>query len=68
MIYTNDHRPVHVHVILAESVAVIAVHETGVELRSVHKMSVTRVRQAMALADENRGLIRQRWKEIHGNE
>jgi hypothetical protein len=68
VIYTNDHRPVHVHAVLAGAVAVIEVDDTGVTLRAVHGMSLARVRQAMELAYENRSLIRQRWEEIHGDE
>jgi hypothetical protein len=67
VIFTNDHRPVHVHAVLPGAVAVINVDDSGVTLRAVHGMSLARVRQAVELAYENRFMIRQRWEEIHGD-
>lgn len=59
--YSNDHRPIHVHVRKAEGEAIFDV-EPQVALRESIGFKV-QLRRAQELATENRDLIVQRWHE-----
>lgn len=58
--YSNDHRPIHVHVQKAGGEAVFNV-ESGVELRESSGMKVSELRRAEELASENRDAILKHW-------
>jgi hypothetical protein len=60
--YSNDHRPVHVHVRKGSGEAVFEV-ERQVTLRESVGLKVQELRRAQELAKENRDLILRKWKE-----
>jgi len=60
--YSNDHRPIHVHVRKSGGEAVFDV-EAAVELRESHGLKVTDLSKAQQLAEEQRDLIIQHWHE-----
>ena len=63
--YSNEHRPVHVHVRHGDGEAVFDVQE-GVELRESRQMKVNELSRAQRLAVEHRQLILERWREHIG--
>jgi len=63
--YSNDHRPIHVHVQKADKEAVFNVEE-GVELRESVGFNVGELRRAEELATEHRQLIIKVWNEHIG--
>jgi len=63
--YSNDHRPVHVHVRFGGGEAVFNV-EGDVELRESQGMKVRELAKAQQLAEENKALIRKKWHEHLG--
>ena len=60
--YSNEHRPIHVHVRNGSGEAVFDV-EQGVELRESQGLKVRELTKAEELATKHRGLIIQRWHE-----
>jgi hypothetical protein len=60
--YSNEHRPIHVHVRRGGGEAVFEV-ENGVELRESQGLKVRELSQAEALAEEHRELIIRKWHE-----
>ena len=60
--YSNDHEPIHVHVMYSGGEAVFNV-EDGVELRESSGMKVKQLSKAEELANEHRDLIIQKWNE-----
>jgi len=60
--YSNDHRPIHVHVRKGGGEAVFDV-EAAVELRESQGMKMTELNKAQQLAEEHRALIIQHWHE-----
>ena len=60
--YSNDHRPIHVHVRYGGGEAVFSV-EQAVELRESQGLKVRELAKAEALASENRELIIRVWHE-----
>lgn len=60
--YSNDHRPIHVHVRYGGGEAVFGV-EQAVELRESQGLKVRELAKAEALASENRELIIRVWHE-----
>ena len=60
--YSNEHRPIHVHVRRGDGEAVFEV-EDGVELRESQGMRVKDLARAEALALQHRDLIVQKWHE-----
>jgi hypothetical protein len=69
VIYSNDHWPPHVHVIGPDSEAKIALGDQGEHPRLVTNEGLTRVELEMVLMEvaEQIELLRQRWREIHGD-
>ena len=63
--YSNDHRPIHVHVRKGGGEAVFNI-ESEVELRESVGLSVQELRQAENLAREHRQLIIGQWNEHLG--
>jgi hypothetical protein len=63
--YSNDHRPIHVHVRRGDGEAVFNV-ENAVELRESHNMKVGELSKAQRLAEQNRQLILEKWYEHIG--
>jgi len=63
--YSNDHRPIHVHVRRGGGEAVFNVEES-VELRESQNMNVSELAKAQRLAEENRQLILEKWHEHLG--
>ena len=63
--YSNDHRPIHVHVRYGGGEAVFNV-EGGVELRESHGLKVNELGRAEELAGQNLPLILERWHEHFG--
>ena len=60
--YSNDHRPIHVHVRHGGGEAVFNVEE-GVELRESQGLKVKELARAEELAQQHRELIIQKWHE-----
>ncbi|MGH9363254.1 MAG: DUF4160 domain-containing protein [Thermoanaerobaculia bacterium] len=60
--YSNDHRPIHVHVRKGNGEAVFEVEEV-VELRESVGLKLQELRQAEVLVRENRDLILRKWNE-----
>ena len=60
--YSNDHRPIHVHVRKGDGEAAFNV-ESGIELRESVGLKVRELRQAEDLAREHRDLIIRKWHE-----
>ncbi|MBN8711702.1 MAG: hypothetical protein BGO12_18340 [Verrucomicrobia bacterium 61-8] len=63
--YSNDHRPIHVHVRKGEGEAIFNVEGT-VELRESYGMKVRELARAEELAEENRSIILKKWNEHLG--
>lgn len=60
--YSNEHRPIHVHVRYGGGEAVFEV-EQGVELRESQGLKVRELAKAEKLATEHRGVIIEKWNE-----
>jgi hypothetical protein len=60
--YSNEHRPIHVHVRYGSGEAVFEVEER-VELRESQGLKVRELAKAEELATENRRLIMEKWNE-----
>jgi len=63
--YSNEHRPIHVHVRHGDGEAVFDVEES-VDLRESQKMKISELSRAQYLAEENRHLILEKWHEQLG--
>ncbi len=63
--YSNEHRPIHVHVRHGDGEAVFDVEE-GVVLRESQYMKVNELSRAQRLATEHRNLIGEKWYEHIG--
>ena len=63
--YSNEHRPIHVHVRHGGGEAVFDVEE-GVELRESQNLKVNELSRAQRLAKEHRTLIVEKWHEHVG--
>ncbi len=63
--YSNEHRPIHVHVRYGDGEAVFDVEES-VELRESQNLKVRELAKAQQLAEENRLLILEKWHEHLG--
>jgi hypothetical protein len=63
--YSNDHRPIHVHVRYGDGEAVFNV-ETEVELRESQGLKIRELSKAERLAEENKKLIIEKWHEHLG--
>jgi len=63
--YSNEHRPIHVHVRRGAGEAVFNVEES-VELRESQGMKVSELSKAQQLTEENRSLILEKWHEHLG--
>jgi hypothetical protein len=61
--YSNEHRPIHVHVRYGGGEAVFAV-ENEVELRESHGLKLGELSKAETLAKINRELIIRKWHEF----
>ena len=63
--YSNDHRPIHVHVRKAGAEAIFDV-EGEVELRESQGFKIKDLNKAQQLTEENKHLIIQKWNEHIG--
>jgi hypothetical protein len=63
--YSNDHRPIHVHVQKGAGEAVFNV-EDNVELREAVGLKVAELHRAEELAKQHRELIIRKWHEHIG--
>lgn len=63
--YSNDNRPIHVHVRKSGGEAIFDV-EDGVELRESQGFKIKDLNKAQQLAEENRNLIIEKWNEHLG--
>ncbi|HKW29785.1 MAG TPA: DUF4160 domain-containing protein [Verrucomicrobiae bacterium] len=63
--YSNDLRPIHVHVRYGNGEAVFNV-ETEVELRESQGLKLRELAKAEKLAEENKKLIIEKWHEHLG--
>jgi hypothetical protein len=67
VIYTNDHRPAHVHVFGdGEAKIELLGAEGAPELVWADGMTRGEVRRAMSLVAEQRAFLLSRWEDIHG--
>ncbi|MGD1089716.1 MAG: DUF4160 domain-containing protein [Verrucomicrobiota bacterium] len=60
--YSNEHRPIHVHVRYGGGEAVFEV-ENQVELRESQGLKLRELSKAEKLAEENKRLIIEKWHE-----
>jgi hypothetical protein len=60
--YSNDHRPIHVHVRYGSGEAVFEV-EKEIALRESQGLKVNQLSKAQQLAEENKQLIIRKWHE-----
>ena len=60
--YSNDHRPVHVHVRYGNGEAVFNVDDE-IALRESQGLKIKELSKAQQLAEENKQLIIQKWHE-----
>ena len=60
--YSNEHRPIHVHVRYGGGEAVFEV-ENQVELRESQGLKLRELSRAETLAEENKELIIEKWHE-----
>jgi hypothetical protein len=63
--YSNDHEPVHVHVVKAGAEAIFDLFQ-DVELRQSHGFKLNDLAKAQQLAQEHRQLILDKWHEHFG--
>jgi len=63
--YSNDHRPIHVHVRYGGGEAVFNA-EDGIELGESHGLKVGELSKAEELARAHRTLILEKWHEHFG--
>ena len=63
--YSNEHRPIHVHVRHGDGEAVFDVEE-GIDLRESQNMKMSELSKALQLVVENRQLILEKWHEHIG--
>jgi hypothetical protein len=61
--YSNEHRPIHVHVRYGGGEAVFDI-ETEVQLRESYGLKVGELSKAQILAEEHRDAIIQKWHEF----
>jgi hypothetical protein len=61
--YSNEHRPIHVHVRYGGGEAVFEV-ENEVELRESYGLKIGELSKAQKLAEQNRDAIIQKWYEF----
>ena len=66
MIFTNDHRPAHVHVFKSSAEVILTLAPVG--MRENFRMSKKNVRRAIEIVSNNVELLLQTWREIHGHE
>lgn len=66
MIFTNDHQPAHLHVFKARAEVILTL--APVRIRENFRMSRGDVRKAIEIVSNNEELLRQAWRDIHGNE
>lgn len=64
VIWINDHEPMHVHIFTGEGEAVINIEDA--KLVQVWEMSPRLVRQAKRIVEENREILAEKWRKIHG--
>ena len=62
LFYSNEHRPIHVHVRYGGGEAVFNV-ENEVELRESYGLKVRELSKAQMLAETNRAAIIEKWHE-----
>ena len=62
LFYSNEHRPIHVHVRYGGGEAVFNI-ENEVELRESQGLKVRELSKAQSLAEENREMIIEKWHE-----
>ena len=69
VIYVNDHRPPHVHIVGPGREARIALGDEREHpwLMTNEGLSRRQVEAALRKVSENRDLLIQRWREIHGD-
>ncbi len=69
MIYTNDHRPSHVHVLEGSRQAVFELNCPGgpIDLRENYGFSWPQVNRIARLLQSHVQLLCAAWREIHGN-
>jgi hypothetical protein len=60
--YSNDHRPIHVHVRYGNGEAIFNV-EGEIELRESQRLKINELSKAQQLAEENKQLIIEKWHE-----
>lgn len=63
--YSNEHRPIHVHVRYGDGEAIFNLEES-VELRESQNLKVRELAKAQQLAEDNRLLIVEKWHEHLG--
>lgn len=63
--YSNEHRPIHIHVRRGDGEAVFDVEE-AVKLRESRDMNISELSKAQRLVEDHRRLIVEKWHEHLG--
>lgn len=69
VVYPNDHRQAHVHVMSAGAEAVFILHcpDGPTELREAYGMSLAAVRDVADTLNTKLSVLCERWRNIHGD-
>jgi hypothetical protein len=69
VIFANDHRPAHVHIISPTGEAKVRIGTLSRKPSLLQNDGLSRkeLGAALEIIDQEWKLLRQRWKEIHGN-
>lgn len=65
--YSNDHEPIHVHVIKAGSEVIVEISENTIKLRANYGMKKNELKTITVLAEANRELIIKAWTDFFIN-
>ncbi|HNE49659.1 MAG: DUF4160 domain-containing protein [Chitinophagales bacterium] len=62
--YSDDHEPIHVHIVKAGKEVIFEVSETGIRLRNNYGMKNSDVKTIATLVQENKALIIKTWTDF----
>lgn len=68
MIYTNDHEPAHVHVLVGDGIIIIELDDNATISKTVGKLKASDIRKAQRLTLANRDRLLAAWSNIHGHD
>lgn len=68
VIYSNDHRPPHVHVFAAGGELKVELDDGSGQVKLIwaYRLSAKDIRRAVALVSAERDMVLRRWRAMHG--